>query len=387
MNNSVVVIGGLHHNTLGVLRSLGIAGIKDTLLILIGHGLDFISRSKFIKKKNIIKLDSDNELLDLLLKIGPEFTSKPVVISSSDSSIAVIDNHYETLKKFFLLPNANDCQGEINKLMDKCGQNKIAEQCGLIFPETIQGNSENDMASWNTYPSIIKPIESILGSKADIKICNNKNELTESIRMYDGRSFLVQPFVDKDYEFQLIGCSLEHGQKIILPGFTKKIRHSLKCNTGFLQYKNIKKVEGPDLIQNVSNFLKFIKYEGLFSIEFLRTKDGKNLFLEINLRSDGNVFCVTESGVNLPYCWVLYKNGKKIANSDIKHEISFMCELEDFKFCIGAHKNMLLWMWQFINSSHSVFNIKDLSPFFHKFAPMLKNGLMKVPKKIAKIFS
>ena len=50
--HQVLVIGGIHHNILGVIRSLGFARIPDIKVILVGNEPDFVSRSKYIKKKN-----------------------------------------------------------------------------------------------------------------------------------------------------------------------------------------------------------------------------------------------------------------------------------------------------------------------------------------------
>ena len=48
----VVIIGGIHHNTLGVVRSIGSAGISSediALFIVDEHGgkKDFVSKSKY----------------------------------------------------------------------------------------------------------------------------------------------------------------------------------------------------------------------------------------------------------------------------------------------------------------------------------------------------
>lgn len=41
-------------------------------------------------------------------------------------------------------------------------------------------------------------------------------------------------------------------------------------------------------------FIKHIEYQGLFSMEYLRDKQGNDYFMEINLRNEGNGICVTE---------------------------------------------------------------------------------------------
>ena len=71
----------------------------------------------------------------------------------------------------------------------------------------------------------------------------------------------------------------------------------------------------------------------LFSIEFMRGKDGKDYFLEMNFRNNGNGIAVTSSGTNLPYIWYLYASDgdyqTEIANSEVKTtymmpEVSFL---------------------------------------------------------------
>ena len=103
-----IVIGGNHHNTLGVIRSLGLADTTDIKLILVGKDDDFVSRSKYVKKKNIIKIESDESLPATLLKIGKESSTKPVVICSSDTSISIIDQNFDELSKYLVLPNAKN---------------------------------------------------------------------------------------------------------------------------------------------------------------------------------------------------------------------------------------------------------------------------------------
>ena len=56
--HEVVVIGGLHHNTLGVIRSLGEAGLNpESIFVIIvndgQNGKNLLSASKYVCMKNI----------------------------------------------------------------------------------------------------------------------------------------------------------------------------------------------------------------------------------------------------------------------------------------------------------------------------------------------
>lgn len=364
----VIVIGGLHHNTLGVIRSLGFAGFTNIKLILVGNEADFISCSKYIKKQNVFRIESDSQLPEVLLKIGKGSSTKPVVICSSDTSISVIDQNLDELSKYLILPNAKNKQGEINLLMSKQTQSQIAKQCGFNIPQTISSTDTNALKLWSIFPCIIKPAESINGSKSDIKICYTPDELKLAVQEFQGKGFQLQQFIDKEAEFQLIGCSLDHGEKCFIPGYTTIIRQPDNTNTGYLIYKGMDGFLSDSFLAKTHQFFKTIGYEGLFSVEFLRDKTGQDFFMEINMRNDGNAFCVTVSGINLPRLWVQSKVLHLATEENSKvNPTHFMPEISDLRVAMHKKMSMYTWLKQCIKSeSHAVFLAKDPAPFIYQ---------------------
>ena len=364
----IVVIGGIHHNTLGVIRSLGFAGFSDIKLILVGNEADFVSRSKYIKKQNVFKIESDTHLPEVLLKIGKESATRPVVICSSDSSISVIDQNFDKLSKYLVLPNAKNKQGEINRLMSKQTQDHIANECGFDIPESIRSTDVEAFKRWSTFPCIVKPAESINGSKSDIKICHTSDELNIAMQEFKDKEFQLQQFIDKSAEFQLIGCSLDHGEKCLIPGYTSIIRQPDNTNTGYLLYKGMDGFLSDAFLAKTHQFLKTIGYEGLFSVEFLRDKSGQDFFMEINMRNDGNAFCVTVSGINLPRLWVQQesRNIAELESQTVK-PTHFMPEFDDLRVAMHKKVGVLTWLGQCLRSeSHAAFHAKDPAPFIYR---------------------
>ena len=50
----VIIIGGSHHNTLGVIRALGYKGLKNQIhLILEGDSNSFVSKSRYLNNSEI----------------------------------------------------------------------------------------------------------------------------------------------------------------------------------------------------------------------------------------------------------------------------------------------------------------------------------------------
>lgn len=342
-NNSVespvIVIGGNHHNTFGVLRALGSRGVNPYLVLLSTRKTKlFVQSSRYVKKNYVA--NNEEEVVSCLKKIASNFIVKPIVICTSDEASHVVDTYIEGLRDGFQLPNAIKA-GRITELMDKGTITQLAKQCGLQVPITwIAKQSEIDNVS---YPCIVKPLASYNSSKSDIHIFYTRDELNS---LYKTKSdcFLIQEYVDRDFEFQLIGCSLNSGKEVIIPGYTKIIRSSDKTNTGVLTYQEI---DFPLEIDKCKMLMQETGYSGLFSMEFIRDKKGKNYFLEINFRNDGNAVSVTASGVNLPYIWYLYNSGKEYKEETQKKvkKVKIMPIFDDYVHFVRTKKiGVLQWL-------------------------------------------
>ena len=296
--SKVVVIGGDHHNTLGVIRGLGERGVNPDLVYVSTTSRTFVNCSKYVRKCTRVR--EANEIVNVLLSQYKDEKGKPVVICCSDSSSGIIDDNRNQLAPFFILPGA-DKQGQISSLMSKRKMADLALEVGLAIPETIYIINPTKELKKVNLPCIIKPLESRKGTKAEISICKTYEELISYSEKHDIQNDQIQEFIDKDFEYQLIGCSTR--SEIIIPGVSKILRPCKGSNTSFLHYSPLD--EGFCEIDKCKEFVRRTGYHGLFSLEFLRDKKGKDYFMEINFRNDGNAICVTASGLSLPYIWYL----------------------------------------------------------------------------------
>ena len=252
--------------------------------------------SKYIKKYKVVR--DCNEGLEYLKAISTDDGDKRVIICTSDDASSIVDQNRNYLIDYFSIPCCEH-QGEITRLMNKKTMGDYASHNGLMVPwNTVVENRV--IPKGVVFPCITKPILSIDGCKDDIRICSNRHELEELINGTKCLKIQVQQFIEKEFEYQLIGCSLDGGHTIIIPGRARIITQPICTNTGFLKYEHL---DGNEPIEKCHRFLENIKYSGLFSMEFIRGKDGKDYFLEINFRNDGNSISVTEAGVNLSYIW------------------------------------------------------------------------------------
>ncbi len=359
--NKVIVFGGNHHNTLGVIRSLGKRGIKVYALI---HGgcKSFVGKSRYITKSWIIDREEDG--IELLIKQFAHEKVKPVIICCSDGASSVVDSNYEVLKKYFYFPNAGQ-QGRINELMNKETMRLLAEECGMLTPSTWSLKIGDNIPEDIKYPCITKPLCSIEGSKADIYICQTSDELIDSLQKIHSKYVQIQEYIDKEFEFQLIGCSLNGGEQVVIPGISKIIRASKISNTGFLSYIPCEQFDFD--LTFTKNFIKRTGYSGLFSVEFLRSRSGETYFMEINFRNDGNAYSVTAAGCNLPYIWTLGHAGGDIENEPLAISKPIYVMPETIDFITNVLKGDLsfgAWLKDVRRSQgFLLFNKKDIKPW------------------------
>lgn len=301
---NVIVIGSDHHNTLGVVESLGMAGISPYVIITTRSKPSqcFVLRSKYCQDKSFTATYS--QLIDLLHKnFKNNNGEKYVVITTNDQSASLLDNHYNELSEFLLLSGTGK-QGELEYWMDKLHMIELAKTVGMNVPKTKtvkKGETVDDFI----FPCITKSISTLKGGKSNIRICKDLESLNRFLSkqtQYD--EIQVQQFIDKDFEFQLIGCSINGGEEIIIPGRTHIVRpkgYDNNFHKLFVQNDN----SFDQVLSQTKDFIRKTGYSGLFSVEFLRDKNGDDYFLEMNFRNDGGAICVTASGTNLPYIWYL----------------------------------------------------------------------------------
>lgn len=374
--NKVIVIGGNHHNTLGVIRSLGYKGLKSFVIVVTDHKKPYLCYSKYVSQYQV--LSSADKIVDFLLKIK-DTNSKAVVISCADFVTAVLDSYWEKLIAYYHLPIG---KGNVEKVMDKNIMSKVAYECGITTPKNY---TLDELMFTDNRKYILKPLKSIEGSKADIAIVKNKTELDHFFLTVHCDKFQIQKFVEKEFEFQLIGCSLNGGEIVVIPGTSIILRQPENTNTGFLKYVGFDEFKY-DGIDACKKFIQTIGYSGLFSLEFLRGKDGKDYFMEMNMRNDGNSICVTAAGVNLPYIWYCYCIGKddwKNETGNLIRKTIVMPEFDDFINVLKRKITLLQWIKDIRKTDHFMeYDKTDTKPFYIGLCQQISGYCKLVFKKI-----
>lgn len=371
LQNKVIVIGGNHHNGLGVIRSLGERGAK-VYLIVNTTSKSFISKSKYII--NSWGIEEEEGILEILLKEFNNEQFKPIIIPTADFAANLIDKNFNKLKEKYILPNAEEKEGQIACLMNKSIMNKIASDSGLKVPKywSVNLDGEADILPKDMmYPCIVKPLLSVEGKRQDIVICHHKKELISKLKYMskDYKRVLIQQYIEKKGELGILGCVTQRGKEIIAPGIIKKYRE-YPLNSGSSSYASVYNNPEDYLEQKpIYNFLKNLRYTGIFDMEFLYDK--KDIyFIEINFRNGGNGYSLTKAGINIIYLWCLEAAEIDITSESrvISEKTNFMMDTRDFRHVINGDLSIGKWIRDLLNTkAFLVFNFKDMKPFIFKF--------------------
>ncbi len=358
-----IVIGNDHYNTLNVIRSLGKANIRVFAVIISNKKKSFVLKSRYVNKGYIIK---ELDCRWLIEKFADNNIKIPI-ISSADSVASDLDLNLSLLSQYFVVPSIGNTQGLLTKMMNKEIQSQYAKNIGFDVPVSISVDTQK----YNTlninnihYPCIIKPEESIGGSKNDFRICSNKEQLLQALQELSNHlnRVLIQDYISKDEEIVIAGVRDIEGKNYLF-GEIKKEKYGVRLNN--MGLTSLGALQLTSEINDCSkNLLNAIDFHGCYSIEVIRSGKGqnrRNYFMEINFRTDATICIYTKANLNFPAIWVKSCYGEEIDIVSPKKIIYGMNEFLYFKNGPYKIKDLIK------SNVFSTFSLKDIKPFIFRF--------------------
>lgn len=326
---TVIVLSRNSSTGLGVIRSLGAAGYNIDLIAsspkkgaaLIAQSSKYVNSSVEIVSSKITS-EGNEALLSEIMNHSKDGT-KSILFPTDDYTTTIVDMNRSKLEEHFMMPYiASGGDGCLADLMDKTVQCRLAKEAGLKVAESWKVSlreTEINVPDDMIYPCYVKPIKSILGYKTEMAVCNDGDELLDTLnRMKDrfsDRDVLVQEFLDIDYEIETCGTCVQGD--VYLPAMIRKTRVG-KHGTGVTLTGILEPLDklGDDVVEKALNLLRSLNYTGCFGMEF-NCVNGEFYFNEINLRSAGESYAYYQSNVNLPLIFAEELQG-------IKHSLDEM---------------------------------------------------------------
>lgn len=367
ISGHAIIIGDSFNNTLGLIRSLGEANIDITLFLVGETDRLCVAKSRYLRGKKIFRIEKVEECLPLLRQIADGLKSQ-MIICTNDVAAQFIDKHEPELSQSYITP----MQGrQLGNLMNKDVQCRLAEECGFTVPKSFVYKRGDEFPENLNYPILLKPDNSNSGEKSDIHICKTYNDVKDSLRQSSScQKFIVQEYIEKEYELNLIGVSTGHG--VYVPGGIRKIRHypTIYSPCSFGLYISVNKINID--ITPIVKFITRVGYHGPFSVELLHKGD-KNYFMEVNFRHDGLAYTATASGVNLPA--LLFKPSSNEISMQVR-DIYMMDLSIDFCHVKDGDLSLKDWIKDFRKTGCFLnYNKKDKQPTISYYKNKFKQKL------------
>ena len=258
------------------------------------------------------------------------------------------------------------------QLMNKELQVKLAMKHRFNVPYSVCISKPFCVPETMVYPCIVKPLVSCFGDKRDIFTAQNEDELKNILenRIVFSEDVIIQQFIDKDYEYDIMGCAYKNGE-IHIPLSDRMV----KFNRHLQDLSTVSYIEPLDAdiaveVEKIRTLMNEVGYVGLFSVEFMHNKKDRLIyFTEVNFRNDGaNAFIVHE-GVNLPFLHFqdLLDQPKKIFTPTTKSK-KYILEGSHFSNLIKRGISFREWLSDFkgVDGFRYYFQ-DDKAPFFYQF--------------------
>ena len=328
----VLVIGRNYCSNLCMAKSVGEAGYEVEVMRVFQKRpkrLDLMKQlkpdaySKYIKAYYVcVSNRISRRIVRRLIKLADP-DRRMLLIPTCDLTACVIDENYDELSEYYIMPNVKREEGELSRLMSKGVQKELARAYGLPVLNSCvvsKTNGEYVIPDTVTYPCFMKPNVSKNSAKSRMRKCDNEEELREALAALPKSKnieMLVEDYVEIGKEYSLLGLSTQHG--VNGPGFFVAEEGGQNEHRGVAVVGRMLPCEDwQELIDQLIGFMETLQYNGLYDIDLIQTKDGKMYFVEVNMRYGASGYAVTRCGANLPGMFADYMLAGKPIDTDCK---------------------------------------------------------------------
>jgi len=369
----IIILGNDHTNTLGLVQTLGRDGYY-VIAVVWGAKRGYVKNSRYCRE--CYSSHTPQDCVELILKLNIDINNIPIIATCDDAACVLEDNR-ERLSNQFIFEHTKGVYS-INELMDKHLQVKLARQAGLKIPKTWTSEEENEFI----YPVIIKPEISHFGAKSDIRICKTYDDyIKEKNSLKHTTNFVVQQYIERDYEISILGCSLTNGDV-----YTPCVENKLTLyppEVGLECLADMQPLIERSIIDPIASLVKEMGYVGVFSVEMMHCKtDNCYYFTEINLRNDGANSFVYKCGVNLPKMHVRDLKQEPLPTFKVSNTGFYIWDMHHF-MALRSHTISFKQWYQELKKSRGFLTYfkDDKKPFFKQYSFLIKRFFSKTKNK------
>ncbi len=303
---AAVVIGVAWANGLGLLRSLGQAGVPVLALDSNSEAIGLCSRYAAAALVCPDAGEQESDFLDFMEQLGGELKHRGVLFLTRDQDVSTVSRNQARLERHFSIPFA--CWDVLSRIVDKQGQYAVATEIGVPLPVTRFPQSEEDFADCARsvpYPAILKPAYHVkFSERFGVKgfVANDANEALAHYRRgsAQGYQMMIQEIIPgEEHRLYTYGSYLNR-EHVPLAEFTgRKLRQYPRvfgtCRLGEC-------CAAPEMAELGRRMLRALGFWGISQVEFkLDPRDNLFKLMEVNARNYQWQHLSTLCGANLAH--------------------------------------------------------------------------------------
>ena len=307
-----VVIGD-ELNALGIVRSLGTAGVPVIKVVTHPHALSAQSR---YGKKMVVTQTEGESLVEKLLELSRQLPGKPVLFVTEEKTVRTISQSRDRLLDCyrFRMPRHD----RLMTLMHKQGFQELAEAAGAPIPAVVQLQSVADIPKLQqlSYPCVLKPTVKDYAYGARFAKAYIVQSSEEAAARYLEiapvcSDLVVQQWIeggDDDIYF----CLQYVGDQGPVASFTGRKLRSWPPRIGGTASCTAAWEVADELTALTTRFFADTGFTGMGSMEFKRDRrDGRFYMIEPTVaRTDYQEEVATLNGVNIPLAAYRFETGQ-----------------------------------------------------------------------------
>lgn len=306
------VVAGMDLNGLGIVRSLARAGVRVTAIDT-DTGRPPM-KSRFGTKLKVAALHGPR-FVDELVKLRDRFAAKPVLFLTQEASVVTASAARSSLTElyYFTMPNHT----LMERLLDKNGFQRLAEDCGYSIPRVVRvtRDSDLDLLQFLRFPCVLKPARKDLDYGKQFAKAYRVDGPDQVVRLWRKiRSVLsdviVQEWIEGD-DTDVYFCLQYRARTGTIVSFVGRKLVQWPPLVGGTAFCIAAPEAASSLIDLTNRFFTAVGFVGLGSIEYKKDRrDGVYYMIEPTVgRTDLQEEIATLNGVNIPLEALLLETG------------------------------------------------------------------------------
>ncbi len=374
----VILLGANFYTALGAIRTLGRRGIPV-------YALDYhfptayALASRYVTRKILCPNINTDEagLKDFLMKLGEEFSERPVLMATADNYALLISRYADQLSRYFIFPDNKP--NLLEKIIDKKGLALLAKEHGLRIPKTFivdQGSDLDAIVLETPYPCIIKPALShkfVSVFRQKCLFAENRAKLLAALNTARRSELevMVQEVIPGFDDLMYVFDVYVDRQGRATHTFSAQKLRQFPINFGSSTLTH--HLYDHELIELGLEYIGRLGYRGYGEIEFKKhPSTGKFYLIEINARLSTLNVLFDKCGVEFTY--IMYKDltGDPLPGFHLAEDRpwAFWHAYEDLISIIAYLKKgeltpgQILKPWLSHHKAHAVWAADDIKPLF-----------------------